>query len=192
MDISPINGTGSSYDILLIEKQDSARTIVCFDCIYFGRRESNPKIRIEIIGGNLIINDYDRYVSGDEKAWQEFINIDSQIANKIYFDESQHASSIWRKEGGVWVKKTAYCKTVEKLDFGFVISYQSSYLNWQSLEKVFALETFTIVDENFNPIEFNGHAVFTNVNITENWIELTTAEDSFLIDHQGQPITIKN
>jgi hypothetical protein len=174
-----------NYRINLIENGDTVNLEKVTTEIKNERNEPPLKVRIEIIDGILIINDYKDYAPTEIGKRDSFL----MEFKDNYIESTYKASSVWRKEGGLWQQKTPYCKSIEKFDFCYVLTHQRCYLDGKYFwKKIYLPETFTLVDNNFNPMEFNGHSLFTNVKITENALELTTKEGNFLIDHQGQLI----
>ena len=181
-----------NYLVYLIEGKDTIRKTVG-DGIYLKPFNDRATVSLEIIDENLIINDYDQLSKASELTWKEYRADESLWSRKMaYQEESYPASSIWKKEAGTWVKKTPYCKAVEKLNFGYLLLYHSYFKEKSYSQKTYTLESFTFLDKNFNHMYFNGFSVFTKVEITEEWIELTTEHGSFFVDHQGQLIKNKN
>jgi hypothetical protein len=189
MEIHPAeNWESFNYTITLIENTDTLKRKIATREIGYERYYPPLKVRLEIINGDLIINDTKDNKPADETRWTSFL-ADNR---KNYFQESIDASSIWRKTESGWIKKTQNYKSIEKIDFGFIVVQQTFYRKiGYHTGRIFSPETFSFLDNNFSPMTFNGISEFTAVSIKENSIELTTEKGCLIIDHQGKLIIKK-
>jgi hypothetical protein len=176
------------YQVHLIEGKDTTINTVG-DGVYLKPFNGRATVRIEIIDGNLIINDYDRQPNASEVTWQEYRAGETLRSREMVYREDSHpASSVWRKEENGWVKKTPYCKTVEKLNFGYLLMYCTYFKENSYSQKSYTLESFTIVDNNFKPMELHGVSEFSEIKIVDNWMEFRTQDTSFYMVYQGDSL----
>ncbi|NOQ75183.1 MAG: hypothetical protein GQ574_24430 [Crocinitomix sp.] len=177
------------YRVYLIEGEDTITKTVG-DGIYLEPLRNRGIVRLEIIDGNLIVNDYPRSVIPDLDLLQKFVDGDLEsLQTTHYIENSNHASSVWRKGLKGWEQQTENCRSIQKIDFGFILSKQSYYLEQNYFnDHIHNPVNYFIIDNNFQLMEFNGISQFTAIIILENTIELRSVKESILIDNQGEII----
>lgn len=141
----------------------------------------------------LIINEpqtYDNYSNMDGSLYELEYSIDGFDYEDLQSFDIE-TSTIWRKENGVWEKKTTEYAMIEELPFGYLVKTGMNKRVVDLLENEFLIEPgkFILLNNELKAMGFFDFFDFEKAEVFELGLSLCTAQGCFFIDNNGQVVT---